>query len=384
MRARIRVTSAVLLAISCMLLVSLTFSPAVAQEDEPELQDVSLSLHGDEESGYLNTSYGEYEEHTVLTTNITDLPTVPIFIGEWTTNPLAYPMSIDGQTYFILFAKGDLQGVAFSAYLTVNGVEVTPEINTVPQDLAENTTTVFISETVNVTQTLELTNSDIIGFQLWLTHNDPEVVVPPPLGGSKNVTLIMGGFSTASYVNFYTNSTIVEEISGRDDPTSGNMIVTATIKCSFGVEDFSYASASTKSTYGNKFRELSEEIIDEATVEVEWEWEYSVTDGGSYPVTVRARDRNFNSWEKTEDIHITTPYTEVDFSVTESDISFSDDPKKQENVTITAKIKSAKMVSIITRGPTDSKNCPISQGTTIEPRLAPTMNQPVIWPVTVR
>ena len=341
MRAKARVTSAVLITIVSMLFASFIFTSAGAQNDDSELQNISLRLYGDEESGYLNTSYGEYEEHHVFTTNRTDGRRIPILIGEWVSDPLVYPMTIDGQVYFILFAKGDLQQVTFSAYLTVNGVEITPEMSTEPpQDLTEDAEAVFISNIVNVTQSSELSNSDVIGFQLWMTHNDPNWYVPPPLGtGGKNVTLVMGGFSTASFVNFYTNSTRVEEIKGRDDPSSGNMIVTATIKCSFGVADFSYASASTKSTYGNRFSELSEEIIDEATVEVEWEWNYDVEDGGSYPVTVKARDRNFNSWERTEDVHITTPYTEVDFSVTESDISFSNDPEKDKNTTITAKIK---------------------------------------------
>ena len=341
MRAKVRVTSAVLVTILSMLLASFIFTSAGAQDDDSKMEDINLFLHGDEESGYLNTSYGEYEEHLVVTTNITDGPTIPILIGEWFSEPLVYPMNIDGEAYFILFAKGNLQQVTLSAYLTVNGVEITQEMSTeIPQDLTENATAVFISNIINVTQLSELSNLDVIGFQLWMTHNDPSWYVPPPLGtGGKNVTLVMGGFSTASFVNFYANSTRVEEITGEDDPTSGNMIVTALIKCSFGVADFSYASASTKSTYGNKFTELSEEIIDEATVQVEWEWEYSVLDGGSYPVTVKARDRNFNSWERTEDVHITTPYTEVDFSITDSDISFSKDPEKDENTTITAKIK---------------------------------------------
>lgn len=339
MRAKARVTSTVLVTIVSMLLASFIFTSVGAQNDDSELQNISLRLHGDEESGYLNTSYGEYEEHHVYTTNITDGPTIPISIGEWKSNPLVHPMTIDGEVYFILFAKGNLQQVAFSAYLTVNGVDITPEMDTDPQDLTENTT-VFISYPVNVTQTTELSNSDIIGFDLWMTHNDPSWYVPPPVGsGGKNVTLEMGGYTTASYVNFYANSTRVEEIKGKDDPSSGNMIITATIKCSFGVEDFYSATASTKSTYGNKFTKLSEEITDDATVVMEWEWNYEVEDGGSYPVTITARDQKGNRWTRTEDIHITTPYTEVDFSITDSDISFSNDPEKDENTTITAKIK---------------------------------------------
>jgi hypothetical protein len=339
MRAKVRVTSAVLVTILSMLLASFIITPAGAQDDESELQNISLRLYGDEESGHLNSSYSDLEEHHVYTTNITDGPTIPISIGEWQTEPLVSPLVIDGEVYFILFAKGNLQQVTFSAYLTVNGVDITPEMDTDPQDLTENMTAMYISYSINVTQAAELSNSDIIGFDLWMTHNDPSWYVPPPLGtGGKNVTLVMGGY-TASYVNFFTNSTRVEEIKGRDDPDSGNMIITATIKCSFGVEDFYSASARTKSTYGNKFYELSNEIIDEATVQVEWEWEYSVTDGGSYPVTVTARDQNGKRWEKTEEIHITTPFTEVDFSITDSDISFSNDPEKDENTTITAKVK---------------------------------------------
>ncbi|UCF08417.1 MAG: hypothetical protein JSW28_01645, partial [Thermoplasmata archaeon] len=303
------------------------------------LQDLNLFLHGDSETGNLTTEHGTYEEQHVLATNVTDIPNVPIFLGEWVTAPIVYPMSIEGEVYFILFAKGDLQQVSFSAYLTVNGVEVSPEMTTEFQDLNESDPVFYWSSTVNITQPLELNNSDTIGFSLWLTHGDAEVIIPPPIGGSKNVTLLLGGTNTATFVTFYTNSMSIGSIEGRDDPSSGNMIVTATIKCSFGVDDFSYAAASTKSTYGNKFNKLSEEIIDEATVEVEWEWVYSVSDGGSYPVTVKAYDRNPNLWKRTEDVHITTPYTEVDFSIDESAISLSDDPVKNKNTTITANIK---------------------------------------------
>lgn len=342
MRAELRVTSMILLIAVCMLIASCVLVPAGAQtteEEDKELQDVHLFVHGDTENPVLNTSYGEGEKHNVLTTNVTDLPTVPIYIGEWITNPIVYPMDIDGAVSFLLFAEGDLAQVTFSAYLTVNGVEVTPEMGTDTQDLNESLPAMFISETVNVTQPLELNNGDVIGFQLWLTHEDPEVIIPPPLGQSKNVTLLMGGYNYPTYVTINTNSMRIENVTGRDDPISGNWIVGAQVKCSFGVEDFDHAGARTKSTYGNRFTMISKEMVDEGTVEIEWEWDYSVSDGGSYPVTITAWDDNFNSWDETVDIHITTPNTEIDFAITESDISFSDDPKKDENTTITVKIK---------------------------------------------
>jgi len=130
------------------------------------------------------------------------------------------------------------------------------------------------------------------------------------------------------------------DITSRDDPVSKNMIVTATIKCSFGYEDFNFATA--KSNYG-LFTWISDTIVDDATVEVEWEWAYTVSEGGSYPVTITVKDMNSNSWKLTEDIHITTPNTEIDLSITSSDISFLDDPQKDENTTITAKITGSGM-----------------------------------------
>jgi hypothetical protein len=127
----------------------------------------------------------------------------------------------------------------------------------------------------------------------------------------------------------------ITDITGQEEPATGNMTVTATIKCSFGTEDFSHASAWSK--YGSFYR-LSTTVIDDATVEVEWDWDYSVGEGGSYPVRITAKDWSGNSWVLTEDVHITTPYTEIDFSVESSDISFPDTPKINKNTTIEAKI----------------------------------------------
>ena len=245
-------------------------------------------------------------------------------------------MNIQGTVWFILFAKGTLQQVRFSGYLTVNGVDVTTTMTTEAQDLNESAETMYISTPVNITSAVELNNSDIVGLRLTLQHSDPQWYTPPPRGsGGKNVSLLLGGFNTMTQFSFTTNSMQIAEITGEENKATGNMIVTAIIKCSFGVEDFNYATA--KSDYGT-LRFLSEEIIDDATVEYKWEWDYTVTEGGSYPVKVTARDKSYNSWKREEDVHITTPHTEVDFSAGSSSITFTDDPKTGSNTTINIKI----------------------------------------------
>jgi hypothetical protein len=263
----------------------------------------------------------------------------PIFIGEWLTEPISYPMMIHGQCAFMMWALGDLQQVRFTAQLTINGVEY-PEMTTDRQDLNLSQPTLFISDIVNLTtaEALELNTSDTIGFSLSLDHNDLQYYRPiPPPGQGKNVTLVFGG-SFGSFVQFRTNSMQVTDIQGEDDPNSLNWLVSANIKCSFGTEDFNYATAYTDYEYGNKFTKKKEIIVDESTVYMEWEWNYSVTEGGSYPVTVKAVDNNYKYWALTEDVHITTPDTQVDFSIEKKDISFSNDPEKDKNTTITAKI----------------------------------------------
>ncbi len=340
MGPKIRVISVFMILFISMLLSFNLFEETEAGPVEYDLQDVGLYLHNDPANATLNTSMGQYEEHLVLTTDYDDRHSIlipnPIFIGEWVTNPISYPMVIDGQIQFVLYAMGDLQDVRFTAHLTVNDVEVSSEMATINQDLNESYVTEFISNPVNTSSLLELNTSDTIGFRLSLEHLDPEYYNVITDTG-KNVTLVFG-YPMGSLVFFPTNSMTVYKITGEDDPQSSNMIVTAQIKCSFGVEDFKNAHASTEYKYGNKFTRHPETVIDDATVEVEWEWDYSVTEGGSYPVTVKATDSNFNRWEKTEDVHITTPETEIDFNLQGSDISFSKDPEKDKNTTITAKI----------------------------------------------
>jgi hypothetical protein len=309
---------------------------ATAEDEEDEYTDVFLYMHGVDENATINSTLNyDTEEYHVLTTERADSPLSIIPIGDWETKPIVHAMNIQGTLWFLLFAKGTLQQVRFTGYLTVNGVEVSSAMITEAQNLNESTDTMFISAPVNITQPVELNNSDSVGLRLTLQHNDPQWYTPPPLGtGGKNVTLVLGGF-TPSQVSFFTNSMKVTEIEGWDNKQTGNMMVSATIKCSFGVEDFNYATA--KSEYGTlRFR--SETYEDEATVIYEWEWDYTVTEGGSYPVKVTARDKSYNSWQKTEDVHITTPNTEVDFSGGSSSISFSKSPEKDKNTTIKAKI----------------------------------------------
>jgi hypothetical protein len=303
-------------------------------------KDVFEYLHGDPGNATINTSLdSESKEYHILTTGPQDTVLATISIGEWVTEPIVHSMTIQETVWFLLFAKGNLQQVRFTGFLTVNGVEVSNAMTTEAQDLNEDTETIYISTPVNITTPLELNNTDIIGFRLTLQHNDPQWYTPPPLGsGGKNVSLLMGGFNTPSQISFKTNSMQVSKIIGEDDPSSGNIIVTAEIKCAFGVEDFNYATA--KSDYGS-LRFISEEILDESTVEVKWDWDYTVSEGGSYPVKVTARDKSYNSWQSTEDIHITTPYTEVDFVAGKSTISFENDPEVDKNTTIKAKITGA-------------------------------------------
>jgi hypothetical protein len=311
---------------------------ALFEVEGEDYNDVFLYLHGDPGNATANTTvdFDHQEEHLVLTTELADIPLTPIPIGEWNTEPIVHAMNIQGTVWFMLFAKGTLQQVRFSGYLTVNGLDVTPTMTTEAQDLNESTETLFISIPVNITSTIELNNSDTVGLRLTLQHNDPQWYTPPPIGsGGKNVSLLFGGFSTWSQFSFTTNSMQITEISGEENKATGNMIVTAIIKSAFGVDDFNYATA--KSDYGT-LRFISEEVLDEATVENKWEWDYTVTEGGSYPVKVTARDKSYNSWTREEDVHITTPHTEVDFSAGSSSITFTDDPQTGSNTTINVKI----------------------------------------------
>lgn len=306
-----------------------------ADEAESDAQEVALYMYGDPGNATLNTSYGYYEEQHVLTTNdaIEHAPFPnTIFIGEWVTEPIAYPMDIYGDVRFRIYAVGNLMQVRFTASLIVNGVEVSNEMITERQNLNETIPAEFVTEPINLTQPLELNTTDVIGLRLSLDHNDPQYL--PIISGGKNVTLVFG-YGLGSFVGFSTISIRIIDIEGRDDPVTKNMIVTSTVKCSFGYEDFNYATI--KSDYG-PFMKLSETVLDDATVEVEWEWDYTVTEGGSYPVKVTVVDKNYSGWDLTKDIAITTPNTEIDFSLSTSDISFSDDPQKNKNTTVTAKI----------------------------------------------
>jgi hypothetical protein len=263
---------------------------------------------------------------------------IPILdsIFEWLTIPILHPMRIEGLTQFLLFAKGNLQQVRFTGYITVNGVDISNPMTTDAQDLNETTETTYISTPINITQPVELNYTDTIGLRLTVQHNDPQWYTPPPLGtGGKNVSLVMGSFNFPAQVVFAVNSMEITKIESEE--VSGFIRIWATIACGFGVEDFSWATA--RSEYGT-LRFESETILDEATGEYEWEWDYSedVQEGGSYPVEVTARDQSYNSWQKTEDIHVTTVDTEVDFSLGSSSISFSPDPKRDINTTIKAKI----------------------------------------------
>lgn len=307
-----------------------------ADEAEDDSQEVALYMYGDPDNGTLNTTYLflEEDEH-VLTTGPEDTFLTPIYIGDWVTEPIAYPMDIRGDVRFGLYAKGTLQQVSFTATLTVNDVVVSSDMTTSTQNLNESYAVEFVTEPVNLTQPLELNTTDVIGLRLYLEHNDPRYYQwNPPPGQGKDVFLVFG-YGFGSFLGFSTISMRIIDIEGRDDPVTKNMIVKATVKCSFGYEDFNYATI--KSDYG-KFTKLSEDIVDDATVEVEWEWDYTVTEGGSYPVEVTVKDQNYNRWELTKDVHITTPNTEIDFSLSTSDISFSDDPQRNKNTTITARI----------------------------------------------
>lgn len=335
MGPKLRVISVYIIIFS-FLMGSFALFEAEAENHDEDYNDVFLYLHGDPGNATANSTMDfEQEEHHVLTTELTDYPLTPIPVGEWTTEPIVHAMNIQGTVWFILFAKGTLQQVRFSGYLTVNGVEVTTTMTTEAQDLNESAETMYISTPVNITTAVELNNSDNVGLRLTLQHNDPQWA-PNPLGNEgKNVSLLFGGFNTPTQFSFTTNSMQIAEITGEENKATGNMVVTSIIKCSFGVDDFNYATA--KSDYGT-LRFLSEEFLDEATVEYMWEWDYTVTEGGSYPVKVTARDKSYNSWKREEEVHITTPYTEVDFSAASSSITFADDPQTGSNTTINAKI----------------------------------------------
>jgi hypothetical protein len=337
MGPKIRVISISMLLFVSSLCSFSFFRGTIAQGTEPEMHDVLLYFHGDLGNATLNTTSNPHEEEQhVLTTGPEDTFFTQIYIGEWVTKPISYPMYIQGEVIFAIYAIGTLQQVSFIAQLTVNGVRVSSEMVTSRQNLNESLPTEFPSDPVNLTQPLELNTTDTIGLELSLDHNDPRFYefYPPP-GVGKNVTLVYG-IGVGCVVQIHTNSISITDIIGRDDPVTKNMIVTATIKCSFGYEDFNYATA--KSNYG-LFTWLSDTIVDDATVEVDWEWAYTVTEGGSYPVTITVKDGNYLTWKLTKDIPITTPTTELDFSITSSDISFSNDPQKDKNTTITAKIK---------------------------------------------
>lgn len=307
-----------------------------ADEADSDSQEVALYMYGDPGNATLNTTYLylDEREHVLTTSDAIDHAPYPntIFIGEWVTEPIAYPMDIQGDVRFGIYALGNLIQVRFTASLIVNGVEVSNEMITERQNLNETIPAEFLTDPIDLTQPLELNTTDVIGLRLSLDHNDPQYL--PIISGGKNVTLVLG-YGWGAFVGFSTISMRITDIEGSDDPVTKNMIVTSTVKCSFGYEDFNYATI--KSDYG-KFTKLSENIVDDATVEVEWEWDYTVTEGGSYPVKVTAVDKNYHSWELTKDVAITTPNTEIDFSLSTSDISFSDDPQKNKNTTITAKI----------------------------------------------
>jgi hypothetical protein len=333
MGAKIRV-----IIIICILTVSMLFSmypleKTVAEGDEQEPQEEYLFLHGDPGNATLNTSNWEIEEHHALTTTAQDIPSVPILLGEWETKPVEYPMKIEGGVWFVLFAKGNLAQASFTAALTVNDVVVSPDMETQTENLNETNPVMYYSNTVNLTQPLDLNTTDVIGLRLSVVHTDPTYY--NPISGGKNVTLLFGGYAYQSSVAITTNSMQVVEISGEDDPDSSTMKVTATVKCSFGVADFYDVSA--RSSYGS-FSNENVSFLDNATVIIEWDWVYSVTEGGSYPVKILVYDQNYKRWDREEDLHITTPDTEIDFSITSSDITFSEDPIKDKNTTIIAKI----------------------------------------------
>jgi hypothetical protein len=312
-----------------------------AQEVKAEdFKAVFEYLHGDPENATLNTTLDhEQTEHHILTTGPQDTVLSTIQIGEWVTDPIVHSMTIQDTVWFLLFAKGNLQQVRFTGFLTVNGIDVSTAMTTEAQDLNEDTEAVYISTPVNLTIPLALNNTDVIGLRLTLSHNDPQWYTPPPLGsGGKNVSLIFGSFGTPSQVSFITNSMQVTDIDGEEDSVTKKLYVTAIIKCAFGVEDYNYATA--KSDYG-RLTLVSEEFLDDSTVEVIWDWDYTATEGGSYEVKVTARDRSFNSWQATEDIHIQTPNSEVDFVVSKSTISVAGEPEVGKNTTIKAKITGA-------------------------------------------
>jgi hypothetical protein len=333
MGAKIRV-----IIIICVLAVSMLFLFQPIEETsadgyDPEPQEEALYLHGDPGNATLNTSTWKIEEHHVLTTTAQDIPSVPIFLGEWETKPIEYPLIIEGEVWFALYAKGNLAQVSFTAALTVNDVMVSPDMETDTWTLNESQETLYISNIVNLTQPLELNTSDVIGFRLSVVHTDPTYY--NPISGGKNVTLLFGGYSYKSSVAITTNSVNIVEVTGEDDPGSTDMIVTAEVKCSFGVQDFYDASA--KSSYGSFYNE-NVTFLDNATVIITWNWDYSVSEGGSYTVRILVYDQNYIRWEREEDIHITVPETEIDFSITSEAISFSEDPLKDQNTTIIAKI----------------------------------------------
>lgn len=305
-----------------------------AQEDA-ETNSIFLYLHGPPGEGLLNTSRGFQEEHTVLTTEPSSVQLMRIELGMWNASPILYPMIIQESIGFALYAKGELQSVTFIVEFMVNEVVVADEMISDTQNLDPQIPIMFTGENVQLPSTLELNESDVIGLRLSLEHNDPEYYNPRPWPGSgKNVTLVLG-YDWGTFVNVEANSMQIVEITDEDDPVTGNILITARIKCSFGVSDYYLAHA--KSDFGS-LTLLSETIVDQSTISLEFDWDYTASEGGSYPITITVRDQNYNSWKKTKGISILTPQTEVDFSISENYVTFPSDIILNENNTITAKI----------------------------------------------
>ncbi len=333
MGAKIRVVILLSVLAASLLFFLQPFKEISAEGYEPEPQEEYLFLHGDPGNATLNTSTWKIEEHHVLTTTAQDLPSIPIYLGMWETEPIRYHMTIGGEVWFLLYAKGNLAQVRFTASLTVNDVVVSPDMETQIESLNESNPVMYYSLPVNLTQPLELNVTDIIGFRLSVVHTDPTYY--NPLHGGKNVTLLFGGYAYQSSVAITTNSIYIEDITGEDYPSLSTMKVTATVKCSFGVEDFQDAQA--KSSYGS-FSNENVSFLDDATVVIKWDWIYSVTEGGSYPLKIFVYDQNYKRWERQVELHITPPETEIDFSIESSDITFSGDTIKDKNITITASV----------------------------------------------
>ncbi len=318
-----------------LFLIYILLPGQIEAQDDIETNSIFLYLHGPPGEGLLNTSRGFQEEHTVLTTDRSSIQHMRIELGMWNASPILYPMIIQESIGFALYAKGELQSVTFIIEFMVNEVVVADEMVSDTQNLDPDIPVMFTGESVQLPSTLELNESDVISLRLSLEHNDPEYYNRwPPPGSGKNVTLVLG-YDWGTFVNFKANSVQIVEITDEDDPITGNILITATIKCCFGISDYYLASA--KSDYGT-LTLLSDTIVDQSTISLEFDWDYSASEGGSYPITITVRDQNYNSWKMTKDISILTPQTEVDFSLSEKYVTFPDEIILNENNTITAKI----------------------------------------------